>query len=193
MLPEQITYPAAYFDGHACFFERASIPSSSRIGGASDIKFSGFVHGPSPLHHIVTLGSDALPGIEQKGFASLSLFYGMCFDGCSMTYEVRDAIRYHLLELDPSESSDDWPYPEYPDLLPRVPLRLAKRIPCSRDQFSELLLQQDKIKADELIVVVPPLSDLGMSLWGDGDEEGVQIIFRCDLQTRRVRAYNQCS
>jgi hypothetical protein len=194
MLPEQINYPAAYYDGHACFYERALAPSSSRIGGPSDIQFSGIVHGPRSLHHILTLGSDELPGIQQKEFTGLSLFYGMCFDGCSMSYEVRDAIRYHLLELEPTESSDGWPYSDYPDLLPTVPLRLARRIPCSRERFSEFLAQKDKIEADELVVVVPPISDLGMSLWGDnGDAEGVQIIFRCDLQTRRVRVYNECT
>lgn len=194
MLPDQINYPTAYYDGHACFYERASAPSSSRIGGPSDIQFSGIVHGPRRIHHIVTLGSDELPGIQQRGFAGLSLFYGMCFDGCSMTYEVRDAIRYHLLELAPSKSLDDWPYSDYPDLLPSVPLRLAQRIPCSRDRFSEFLAQHDKIEADELVVVIPPISDLGMSLWGDdGDAEGVQIICRCDLQTRKVRVYNECT
>ncbi len=194
MPPEQINYPTAYYDGQACFYERASAPSPSRIGGSSDVQFSGIVHGPRRLHHILTLGSDELPGIEQRGITGLSLFYGMCFSGCSMSYEVRDAIRYRLLELEPTESSDDWPYPDYPDLLPCVPLRLAQRIPCSRDRFSEFLAQQDKIEADELVVVVPPISDLGMSLWGDdGDAEGVQIIFRCDLQTRIVRVYNQCS
>lgn len=194
MLPEQINYPAAYYDGHACFYERASAPSSSRIGGLSDIQFSGIVHGPRRLHHILRLGSDELPGIQQKGFTGLSLFYGMCFDGCSMSYEVRDAIHYYLLELEPRKSSDDWPYPDYPDLLPSVPLRLARRVPCSAERFSKFLAQQDKIKADELVVVVPPIFDLGISLWGnDGDAEGVQIIFRCDPQARRVRVYNECT
>ena len=64
---------------------------------------------------------------------------------------------------------------------------------CSSDLFSEFLAQKDKIEADELVVVVPPISDLGMSLWGDdGDAEGVQIIFRCDVQSWRVRVYNEC-
>ncbi len=194
MSSDQLNYPTAFYDGHAYFFERAPAPSSSRIGGPSDIRFSGVVHGPRPLHHIVTLGADELPEIRKTGFASLSLFYGMCFDGCSMTYEVKDAVHYRLLKLDPKKSSDDWPYPDYPDLLPPVPLRLARRSPCSCAQFSRFLVQQDEIMANELVVVVPPIPDLGMSLWGEnGDDEGVQIVFRCDLKTRKIRVYNECA
>lgn len=111
-----------------------------------------------------------------------------------MTYEVKDAVHYHLLKLDPKKSSDDWPYPGYPDLLPPISLRLARRSPCSCAQFSRFLVRQDEIMANELVVVVPPIPDLGMSLWGeDGDDEGVQIVFRCDLKTRKIKVYNECA
>lgn len=194
MFPDHINYPAAYYEGHAYFFERSATSVSSRFGGPCDVRFSGIAHGPRPLHHILTLGPDELPEIQTAGLTSLSLFYGLCFDGCSMTYHVKDATHYDLLKLDPKKSSDDWPYPGYPDRLPPVPLRLARRSPFSPARFSQLLVQRDEILANELVVVVPPIPDLGMSLWGeDGDDEGVQIVFRCDLKTRKVRVYNECA
>ncbi len=163
-------------------------------GSAGRLQFSGIVHGPRHLHHIATLASDAFPDIDLRGLMGLSLFYGMCFSYCSMSYRVTGTNRYALMELEPTESSKDWPYPDYPDLVPSIPLRLARRIPCSRDRFDDLLAQPITFEADELIVVVPPISDLGMSLWGDdGDAEGLQIIFKYDLRARIVRAYNVCS
>jgi hypothetical protein len=118
----------------------------------------------------------------------------MCYSGCSMTYEIEETFRFRLLELEPRKSSADWPYSGYPDLLPYVPLRLARRVRCSSEQFRELLIQQGEVKEDEVTVIVPPMFDLGMSLWGhSGDAEGVQIVFQLDVQKWRVRAYNECT
>src|SRR5689334_8887027 len=108
MLPKVIHYPAAYYNGHAFFYERASGPSPSHFGGPTNIRFTGVVHGPRRLHHMMTLHRDAIPGIEKEGFSELSLFYGMCYSGCTMAYEIGEGSNFHLLELDPSKSSADW-------------------------------------------------------------------------------------
>ena len=85
-------------------------------------------------------------------------------------------------------------YTPYPDLLPYVPLRLARRVRCTAEQFRELLLQQGEVKAEEVTIIIPPMFDLGLSLWGhSGDAEGVQIVFQLDVEKRRVRVYNECT
>lgn len=194
MLPEELQYPAAYFNGCAYFYERAIGYSPSYFGGPTSIRFTGLRHGPRALHHVLTLNWDAIPGIEDKGFSDLSLFYGMCYSGCTMTYEIVESFRYRLLELEPRKSSSDWPYSGFPDLLPYVPLCLKERVRCSPDQFRELLIQGGEVNAHEVTVIVPPMFDLGISLWGhSGDAEGVQIVFQLDVEKRRVRVYNECS
>ena len=194
MLPQELEYPAAYYSGQACFYERATSYSPSYFGGPSDVRFSGLQHGPRPLHHLMTLNWQALPGIEKKGFSDLPLFYGMSYSGCTMTYEIEESLRCRLLELQPPKSSPDWPYSGYPDLLPYVPLRVARQIPCSPDEFREVLIQQGEVKPDAVTVIVPAMFDLGMSLWGhSGDAEGVQIVFQVNVEKWKVRVYNECA
>jgi hypothetical protein len=193
-LPRTLHYPAAYYDGYVCLYERTANWSPSYFGGPTDIHFTGKRHGPRSLHHVMTLGWDAIPGIQKKGYRELSLFYGMCYSGCTMMYEIVKTSPCRLLEFEPRKSSTDWPYSGYPDLLPYVPLRLARRVGCSPRTFGKLLIQEPEIRPEQVTVVVPPVFDLGVSLWGpSGDAEGVQIIFQCDLETSTVRAFNICS
>ena len=121
----------------------------------------------------MTLYWDVLPGIEKKGFSELPLFYGFRYAGCSMKYEIlppsesvfkeiEDCLssgsrlsglpdlsdECHILEMQPRESSEDWPYAGYPDLLPYAPLQLAMRIPCSPEDFQGLILHGDKVKPE---------------------------------------------
>ena len=93
----------------------------------------------------------------------------------------------HILDIQPRESSDNWPYASYPDLLPYVPLRLAERVRCSPEDFQGLILHGDEVSANEVTVVVPPMFDLGISLFGhDADAEGLQLVFRCDLENKKL-------
>ena len=94
MLPEELHYPAAFFDGYACLYERVPCYSPSYFGGPTSVRFTGLQHGPRHLHHMMTLNWDAIPGIETKGFSDLSLFYGMCFSGCTMTYEMVESFSF---------------------------------------------------------------------------------------------------
>jgi len=216
MLPEELHYPAAYFDGHACLYERATTFSSSYFGGAPHFpyKFTGRSFGPRPLHHVMKLHSGILPGIEKKGFSELTFFYGIHYDGCVMKYEIlpppestfleiEDSLSVasetgskigfpdlssecHVLEMEPVQSSGNWPYPGYPDLLPYVPLKLADRIPCCPEEFQGLILHGDEVKPEEVTVVIPPMYDLGISLFGhSADAEGLQLVFRCSLENKK--------
>ncbi|HTR43294.1 MAG TPA: hypothetical protein VMH87_16910 [Pseudomonadales bacterium] len=217
MLPEELEYPAAYFDGHACLYERATKFSNSYFGGAPHFpyKFTGKSFGPRPLHHVMRLHSNDLPGIEKRGFSELTLFYGIHYDGCTMKYkllpppeslfkEIDQSLHMasetgskiqlpdlssecHILEMEPLQSSGKWPYAGYPDLLPHVPLKLAARIPCSPKEFQGLILHGDEVKPGEVTVVIPPIYDLGISLFGhSADAEGLQLVFCCNLENKKL-------
>jgi hypothetical protein len=144
----------------------------------------------------------------------LTLFYGIHYDGCVMKYELLPpsesffleiehslsaasdteskiqipdlSSECHILEMEPLESSGNWPYAGYPDLLPYVPLELADRIPCSAEEFQGLILHGDEVKPEEVTVVIPPMYDLGISLFGhSADAEGLQLVFRCNLENNK--------
>jgi hypothetical protein len=209
MLPEELQYPAAYYEGHACLYERATKFSNSYLGGPphNTFKFSGMSFATRPIHHVMTLCWNILPGIEKKGFSYLPLFYGLRYGGCVMKYEILQPeldtsdiekrlsskcgfpdlrSECHILEMEPRVSSEDWPYEGYPDLLPYVPLQLSERVPCSPEDFQGLILHGDDVRPEEVTVIIPPMFDLGISLFGhDADAEGLQLVFRCDLENKR--------
>ena len=97
-----------------------------------------------------------------------------------------------LLDLTPAASSDDWPYPHFPPLLPYVPLRLDDTPRQeSYDAFAARFPNMPEQQAAELIVAVPPPAVVGLSLWGDGDASDVTIVFACDLTAKKVSATNE--
>lgn len=194
MLPEKLNCPVVYSNGHAHFLERVSGFSLSYFGGPSEREIFGLRHGPHRIHHILTLNWQTIPGLDEPGVFEIPLFYGLRFDGCSMAYDFSETSRCRLLELEPRKSSAEWPYSGYPDLLPYFSLGVARRVECSIEQFRKLLAQRDELFSDEVVVIVPPLFDIGVSLWGrSGDSEGVQIVFRCDIKKQIVRVYNECT
>lgn len=192
MNPDQLIFPAAFYGGCIYYFERSDCWSASYFGGPSSVTRNGLSFGPRPLHHVVTIGSKDVPA---DGFIlSLPLLYGMCFSGCSLRYRVVSATAIEVLEMEPTTSSEDWPYPMYPAYLPYVPLRIAKAERCDISEFTKLSCQPDrKFDDTSLIVIVPASPVLGVSLWGaDGDAEGVQVVFEFDSRTKIVSASNQC-
>lgn len=103
------------------------------------------------------------------------------------------AAEPEITEMEPTASSSDWPYPEYPAYLPYFPLRLQRRSECSFQEFAQLSCQPLETVASEVIILVPASPVLGVSMWGpSGDSEGVQVVFRCDLAKGTVETYNQC-
>jgi hypothetical protein len=194
MHPDEVLYPALFHEGHAYFLERSDARTASYFGGPFEGSMTGIEHGPRPLHHIATLNGDCFePLWHVVGGGSLRLLYGMCYSGCRLKYR-NSANAVDLLEIKPTASTSDWPYPEYPSYLPYFPLRLQRRSKCNVQKFLEASCQPIEVSSSEVLVLVPASPLLGISLWGpSGDAEGTQIVFRCDLAKRTVEAYNQCN
>jgi hypothetical protein len=99
-----------------------------------------------------------------------------------------------LLDLTPAASSDDWPYPHFPPLLPYVPLRLDdKPRQESYDAFAARFPNMPEQQGAELIVAVPPPAAVGVSFWCPADADDVTLVFECDLKKNTVSACNVTS
>jgi hypothetical protein len=183
----------AYCDGTAFSFERAQKLSASMFGGPMEVAVSGIEHGPKPLHLIARLGSGDIPPLGQHYMYSLPLIYGMCYDGCELEYRVDAGGKVELRKLRPTQSSDNWPYPHFPPLLPYVPLQIGDTRRCSYAEFAEPFPNMPSQQPSELVVAIPPPATLGVSLWGMGDGDDVTILFECDLADRVVYASNRVS
>lgn len=175
-------------------FERSSQHSNFTFGGPLAEKFSGLKLGRRPLHMVARIPLGDIPQIRPRSkYFNLPLLYGFNYSGCEMKYHVKITGWIEILELWPSDSDDDFPYDNYPILLPYAPLKLAAPRRCTYAEFAEEIPNMAEAQPAELIVMVPPPATLGVSLWGpDGDNEGVTVVFECSITDRSVRAYNRC-
>ncbi len=175
-------------------FERAHGHTASIFGGPMPDRVSGQTFGPKPLHQIACLGGRHIPALNQYHLVELPLVYGMNYDNCSMAYRVHYGHSIELLSIQPASSSDDWPYANFPPLVPFVPLRLGDAGPrVSYDDFAARFPNMPARQRADLIVAVPPPATVGLSFWGMGDGDGVTILFECDLKDRKVSVSNVTS
>jgi hypothetical protein len=182
MSRETLVY--AYHDNKICEFERADQNSASVFGGPMPSKVTGQAFGPKPLHRIACLHRLDIRALSAANVRELPLVFGMHFDGCQLCYRVKDRDEIEILQITPTTSLDDWPYENFPPLIPYVPLRLKD---SPRDTtYGEFAARFPDIpnESAELIVCVPEPATIGLSFWGDW--HNVTIIFQCDLQKREV-------
>jgi len=120
--------------------------------------------------------------------------FGLTFDGCCLKYKT-GYRKLKIVHMEPMTSSDDWPYTHYPVLLPYIPLETKESRECSLSEFSDSVMQGiDNVGELEVIVVVPPNPELGMSIWGpSGDANDVQMVFRHDPASGITEAYSACT
>ncbi len=175
-------------------FQRADRHSPSIFGGPLCAKISSGASDSKRLHLIACLGGWHIPVLNRARLIELPLIYGMQYDACQMKYRVDYGHRIELLQLEPSAPSDDWPYANYPALLPYVPLRLddtPRRV--GYEEFASRFPNMPERQSADLVVAVPPPATVGVSLWGRGDGAGVTIVFECDLKERTVSVTNLTS
>lgn len=194
MLLDELQFPVAYLNGWAYFLERGLRYTGAYFGGPSDITFVDKRNNAVQLHHILTLTPSVIPELQEYFVHDLPLFYGMRYDGCELTYRIPESSICKIVKLSPRDPMPHWPYPNYPLLLPYLPLSLARRVRCESKDFAELTHQGVEIKAKTMVIIVPPIFNLGVSMWGPmGDGEGVQMVFECDLKRKTIKASNQCT
>ncbi len=188
-------YPFSYYKGLATTFTRSDRFESSYFGGPCDFYIDGIEFGPSHVHHIATISNNDL-GIHNYDLGFKSPFiYGMCFDGCALSYKRTANSAIEITSIEPSQSTDGWPYNGYPPLLPYLQLRVEERQKMPLTEFSEAVMQGiDSLEEHELILIVPTNPLMEASLWGpSGDKEEVQIIYIYNTETGVIEAYNACS
>lgn len=181
----------AFHDDRLYTFERSPRHSPSAFGGPLTAMISGPPFGPKPLHRIACLGGWHIPALNRHHLVELPLIYGLHYSGCRIDYRVEYGHKVELLGIKPAASSDDWPYPHFPPLLPYVPLRLDDT-PRSHSyrEFAARFPNMPARQPAELIVAVPPPAAVGVSLWGAGDGGDTTIVFACDLERKTVSAGN---
>lgn len=190
MTAETLVY--AFHDQTLYKFERAERRTASWLGGPPPKEISGQPFGPKPLHQIARLGQLHIPALGAHYLTELPLIYGMHYGGCALSYRIESGHKVELLHIDPPSSSDDWPYANFPPLIPYVPLRLEDT-PRSEgyDDFVQRFPNMPWPQPAEMVVAIPPPATIGLSFWGGGDGDGVTIVFECDLKANKVRAFNR--
>ena len=160
---------------------------------ALDVRGTG---GKAPtLHRVLTLTlSDTLLWFSIQGVAELPLVYGFMHDGCRLKYRVISDGQIEMLEMPPAAPSPDWPYAKYPAEFPEKRFGLRDDGEIEPEQVNELTWQGVEVvdPAEGVVAIVPPSKKYGVSLWGDGDDELVQVVFEIDPKAGTVAAYNQC-
>jgi hypothetical protein len=184
----------AFHDKRLYKFERADRRTASYFGGPLRAEFTGQPFGPKPLHQIACIGQLHLSALGSAYISELPLIFGMHYGGCELSYRMETRHKIEILRIQPSSSLDDWPYPNFPPLLPFVPLRLEDTPRSeSYDTFAQRFPNMPYPQPTELVVAVPPPATVGLSLWEDGDWNDVTIEFECDLQKKQVKSYAMTS
>jgi hypothetical protein len=186
---ETLAAPAIYHRGKVFFTE-----TTHWFGGDLDLTVKGPPHGPHPLHRILTLDlSDERLGVSGLvDLKYLPLVFGMRFDGFEYDYLVESDHSIDIKRSSQQTSSNDWPYDGFPDVLPRLALRLLDPVRASPEEASNLTLQGFSLtEPEEMVTIVPSQEEYGgVSLWGEYGR-GVQLIFYFTHSVRRVSADNQ--
>lgn len=174
-----------------------SLVSSARHGGSvfgGPLELGLVEREPRPeLHQVAVLGHDALAALELPGqVGRIPLVFGLRHNGCELEYRFGED-ELELVALAPAEPSADWPYANYPQLLPYVPLEVGLLERESWASFAQRAPCPPSEPQSGLVALVPPPAHLGCSLWGRmGDAEGVTLVFECARREQRVRAYTIC-
>jgi hypothetical protein len=187
MSRERLAY--AFHDQKLYIFERAERRSHSYFGGPLPGEIVGEPFGPKPLHQIACLSGWHIAALNRNHLHTLPLIHGMCFSGCQLSYRIHYGHKVEILKIKPAQSLEDWPYANFPPLLPYVPLRLEDTPrSASYDDFARRFPNMPSEPA-ELMVAVPAPATIGLSLLGDsGDWDDVTIIFECDLKKQEVKS-----
>lgn len=185
------TIATVYFAGKEYSLGISLDYSSTYFGGpGADQVFEGPRYGPRRLHHLLTIRNldFGVPGLDF-GFKT-SFYYGICFEGCALTYRRTAPAAILITEMEPRKSGRDYPYFGYPDVLPYHPLAVQSSQEISRSEIqNDLANTRWAVDISKLYAVIPNPSSMGHALWPPGED--TEIVFEYDPTTGVVRACNQ--
>jgi len=182
------------FDGKATYtFTRAEKHSFSVFGGPRDYKITGKRPLADNLHYIARLNHNDLPILGPPSYVfDVPLLYGLRYLNGNLAYRFEHSDISVLAS--PGTFDEDWPYRDYPTLLPYIPVAVTKRKKQTWRQFAAEFPNMKDEQPSELVVIVPPPMTIGVSVWGrEGDAEGVAMVFECNLKEKKVTTYNVCT
>ena len=192
---EQMTGPVLIVRARVRLADLAARAGPHRFGGALALDVRGAGGTRPALHRVLTLSlDDPLLEFSIRGVAALPLVYGFVYDGCRLKYRVTSDRQIEMLQMSPTSPSADWPYAKYPAAFPETRFALRDDGEIEPDQIDALTWQgvSEIEPAKGVIAIVPPSQAYGVSLWGEGNEELVQVVFEIDPKAGTVTASNQC-
>jgi hypothetical protein len=182
-----------YCEGVSYSYGRGDDGFEARYGGPLEEKVSGVNFGNHGLHQVAVIGGGrTIEAIAREYAFAVPLIYGFRYDGCLLKYKFSPNL-IEITEISPDASSDDWPYRNYPTILPYYSMRCIHREEKSWRAFAEDFPNLSEVQPAQLMAIALPPHSIGYSMWGwTGDAGGVSVVFECDLKEKMVCAYNIC-
>lgn len=190
---DDLAHPIVYWRGRLSVFVRPDEGEyAHRFGG--ELPGGTKVPEQATLHALLDIDTTQCAALEGLSQSKLPLIFPFRHDGGRLVYHLKDNT-VEFDELSPDEPDEDWPYEEFPDILPLSTMGSSAAFEVDREDVEELLWQGfHDVPDDKVVIVIPPREDYGVSLWGEmGDAEMVQCVFVFDPVTGKVTVENQCS
>ena len=140
-----------------------------------------------PLHHICQLAISTFDPGYFNGDSILPLVHGMTYDECQLTYRYGEQD-IHVEHLEPRNGSDDWPYSNYPTVLPQHYLEVGVSVAESWPAFRRRTFWLPRQMPSELVVVIPAPNDINFPLWPPVADPA--LVFEVSVRERRIKTYN---
>jgi hypothetical protein len=175
-----------------CLLGRSPKHSKTAFGGPFDLEVTGPT---TSLHMIAMLCPQHLEVLSLPPGVCVPLVFGMTYSGCNLSYLVESESRIAIRNIEPASPEPDFPYRTYPLVLPYAPLAVTSCSDVSYGEFAQAICSNlPPSQPSDVLVVIPPPSTLGISLWGRcGDAENVCIVFEWEPDEGKVTAYTVCS
>lgn len=185
-----VAVPVAYFNGKLVGFHvtDSKKPRHSFGGPLPMIK-----NQPPQASLNLVLSIDLVCLGLNSPMSPMPFIYPFGHDGGKLHYACRSNAVVDIRNCRPKESTADWPYPDFPEQIPKRGLRATTPKSTTLEEFEDNYAQDSFADPNQVVVLVPPSKTYGVSLWGEhGDSAGVLCVFVVDPSTWEVTSFNVC-
>lgn len=190
----EIISPLIYFKGKLALLGKSEDSQSETYFGGELPKVTNLPES-AQIQLLFNLGNGIQGIFKDIQLSTIPLIYPFMHDGGAIKYLIKDDGDIEILSILPEFADNEWPYSDYPVSFEKVSYQIRQTIDMEFDEFEDLLPQGlYPENREDIIVIIPPNSDYGVSLWGEnGDDENVLCVFSISPKTGKVYADNQCS